>query len=80
MEQLSDIEVQQLIMSRMRAAERRGDEGASREELERVVEWAEGVRADNGLLANVLSGNLLMAGFNEEGEPIFSLSDSGAGE
>ena len=53
------------------------DQGASRDQIERAVEWAEGVRVESALLQTVLAGQVVISGFDEAGDLRFSAREGG---
>lgn len=52
------------------------DGSATEEELQRILEWANDVRASESLLDNVLAGNMFVR-IKEGDEPRFSLTAKG---
>jgi hypothetical protein len=54
------------------------DQGVSRDQIERAVEWAEGVRVESALLQSVLAGQVVISGFDEDGDLRFSAREGGS--
>jgi hypothetical protein len=67
----TDAETETLVMSFARA---RGVRGFTEDEAQAVLQWANGVRIEQGLLEGVLHGNIGID-LTSDGAPIFAVRD-----
>lgn len=75
---LSDEQVRTLLLMQLHTAEIDGKDGCTEEEMRALVEWAEHVMIDHGMLENVLAGAFRVRW--EGDQPSFSLSAKGREE
>lgn len=68
---LSDDDVQRLIMS---LAAGRGESGFTKDDVRRLVNWAETTRINSGLLECILAGELFVSNFKSDGEPLVTVA------
>lgn len=68
---LTQREVERIVVSALTAAKRRGRDGLTTDELQRVVDWARGARVAAVLLEKVLAG--VIGAYPAEGDVMFVL-------